>query len=712
MDENNNNALEGMESQIDADAFQGPALHEQQTADEQLKWQRELEASRKERKESNSIAVKAFKRYRDDRSTEHASSAMYNIFFANTDLKLAALYANLPNPDISRRNADPDDQVSRVAANILQRVETYELDAGNFDGEIRNVLKDYVLAGMGVAWLRYEEEMQAQPPIVPPVAPHPLTGEPYQPAPIPQPDIATHQMSCIDYVAWDDFYWAPSKVWTLCPWVARRVPMTKQAIEKRFGHTCPADVLRELTYSNKENDQSDDAHALHPKNQVEETTDVYEFWDKERKLIVWFVEGAEIPLDVQNDVCGFDGFFPTPMPPLGRFDTANTQPISDYKETRGKYTELDSLNMRCVDLEKDLKLRGAYDGAFPELKDLLTNVGENRMVPVANWAQLMSDKGGLNGCMQFVDLAPIAQAYQIASAQKASVKAEIYEVEGITDIQRGLATPYETATATTAKMASSFGRFAIKQADVAKYIAGLLRLKAHMVCKFYEPQIILQRIGVMNPADQQYIQPALEMLKGLTMTDLRLNVSVDSLQLPTWNNEKPERTALLQAVTGFMTQVLPGVQQVPQLAPIAMGMLKFAVAGFKGAQDVEGLIDQGIDQLMQAQAQAQQSNAQQPPKPTPEELKMQQSQQDNQTQIQLAQMKAESDQALQQQQLQFKAWQTQLEQQSKAQQQQIDLLQQKLAAGRLQHDIQDDAAQHAHGVAMDMILAGKPSGGK
>lgn len=708
MTDNKNNTESGVESQVDTDAFLDPVLEQYQTPEEQASLEEKLLAAQKERKKTDKSAISAFKRYRDERNNENVGARHYNIFYEVADTKLAALYSNIPKPTVDRRFSDADDHVGRVGGIVLARNLEVENECGNFNGELTNILKDYVIAGMGVGWARLEEEsaMQPQPALPQPPLVHPETGAVLHLPPVPQPDVEvkTKQEACIDHVAWDDFFWAPSKTWTLCPWVARRIPMTKQDIEARFAHCCHAQVLAELGY--EKNASKDAEKGLQPQNQTEETVDVFELWDKTRKLVFWFAKDAPMPLDVQHDTNEFEGFFPTPLPPLGRFDTSNTQPISDYSLVKGKYAELDELNMRTVSLSRAMGIKFVYDASNEELRDLYTTALENQGVPVKNWNTFM-EKGGLAGGINFAPLNEIAAAFAGASEQLDRIKQQIFDLEGISDILRGVATPYETATATTAKMASSFGRFSTKQADVAKYISQLMRLKSHLICKFYEPQIIMGRIGNLQQADQQYIPPALQLLKDEQVRGYRLNVSVDSLQLPNWNTEKAERTSAVTAIFAGIQQVAPVLGQAPELGPFAFAALKWAVAGFKGSEEIQGILDSCLDTFMADQQQKQG----QPAQPTPEQIKAQAAQMQAQTTLQVAQMKAQNEQALQQHQQAFQASQAQQEAVLKERQQAIDMGRNQIDAARLQHEVAHDAATQTHNAAIDIQLANKPPKG-
>src|SRR5665213_158324 len=149
---------ESGDSEVSTEPFiHDPTLAKYQTSDYQDKWNEELEACKKERKDFITKGYKILEHWADKRPTDNQRSH-YNLLFANTELKQAALYANTPSPDIKRRYNDPNDQVSRVAALILTRKIESELDQEDYDSTIKQIINDRLLPGMGIAWLRIEQE--------------------------------------------------------------------------------------------------------------------------------------------------------------------------------------------------------------------------------------------------------------------------------------------------------------------------------------------------------------------------------------------------------------------------------------------------------------------------------------------------------------------------------------------------------------------------
>lgn len=647
------NTVEQIDTGVSEDAFADPVLTEYQNEGEADYWKEELHASRKERERFNKRGVEFVKRYADDREATN-QSAKFNIFYSNTEIKMASLYARTPQPDIKRRFNDSNDQVSRVAANLLQRNIVYELECEGFDPKFKQILFDRLVPGIGIGWARLDQE----------------EGD-YDADEYGQTIENSHikyQLADIDYVSWDDFLWAPCRVWTDCRWVGRRVPMSKQAIKERFGDKAPPETLAQLAYAKKSENSTPTANdSMRPRNVTQSTVDVFELWDKERGLIFWISEGCSMPLDVQKDTNEFEGFFPTPLPPLCRTTTSSTTPVSDMSLVQDLYNELDSLNNRAANLVRALKLKFVYDSKNEALKTLYTTASELEGVGIKDWAIFQSENGGIRGSMEFVPLDETAGAYMKLVQARDMVKQQIMEIEGISDFLRGVQQPYVTAAAATATGQASTGRLQVMQMEVADYIQRLLRLKAHLICKFYTPQTILERAGSLPDADAQFVQPALQLLADAQARHFRLEVSVDSIQQINWNKDTAEKNELAHAVTALLSQLLPAAQQNPAIMGPGLALMKFMVSGYKGAKEFEGTLDDEMKKFVAAGAQQQQT----PPKPTPAELKaqgqqaqiaadMQQTQMQEQTKRDIAGLQAQ----IKGQDLQIKA----LEAQTKAKQ--------------------------------------------
>ena len=422
---------------------------------------------------------------------------------------------------------------------------------------------------------------------------------------------------------------------------------------------------------------------------------MFELWDKERALIFWVTEAADSPLDVQADTNEFPGFFPTPLPPMCRTTTSSTTPISDFSLVQDLYNELDALNNRCSKLVRALQLKFVYDSQNESLKGLFTTTAELEGLGVKDWAVLQSERGGIRGAIEFVPLEEIANSYQKLVQARDMVKAQIYEIEGISDFLRGVQQPYVNGAAAQATNAQGSSRLSVMQMEVADYIQRLLRLKAHLICKFYKPETLLLRAGNCPDADKQYVPAAIALLASEQMRHFRLLVSVDSIQQQNWNQDKADRNELAHSITALLSQILPASQQNPGILPAGVELMKFMVAGYKGAKDFEGTLDAMMQGLIAQSAQKSTT----PPQPTPAMLKAQTAQ----MQIQA---NAQSDQEKNQTLKDIAGLQAQL----KAQDLQIRALEAQTKAKAVDATIARDAANthiavidSAHANAMDRL---------
>jgi hypothetical protein len=128
-----------------------------------------------------------------------------------------------------------------------------------------------------------------------------------------------------------------------------------------------------------------------------------------------------------------------------------------------------------------------------------------------------------------------------------------------------------------------------------------------------------------------------------------------------------------------MSQAVPMVQNTPELAPMALEMLKFGVTAFKAGKQLEGIIDETADKL---RIMAQQSQGQ--PKPPPpevqkiqmqmqiEQAKMQARQGEMQAQAQLEQAKLQGQMQLEKAKQEYQAQENQLKFQLEEQRNMMD----------------------------------------
>ena len=567
-------------------------------------WERELAAAKKELSRFHTTGKKLVKKYLDERdssSFEGGGGAKVNLFWSNTQVLMSSLYAKPPRVDVSNSYKDSDDDVSRVAGNILQRMlnnDIEEDDESTYPEVTRQAVGDFLIAGLGQVWYRYEVETETQStePVI-----DPMTG--VMLAPPTEYEAIVHEDAPADYVYWEDFWWSPARVWQDVRWVARRCYMNREELIARFGDKIGKDIPVSKSKTK--------ADIINPQNDPWEKAAVFEIWDKTTKCAYWHVMGYHVICDYKEDPANLRGFFPCPEPLIANKTTSNLMPRADYLMAQDQYEEINTLTTRLKYLLKACKVVGVYDKNSTGIGRVFQEGMENQMIPVDNWAAF-AEKGGLKGQMDFVPLETIAGVIQTLTAQRDVLKQNLYEVLGIGDIMRGQTNPDETLGAQQLKAQFGGNRLQWKQQQIGGWVASGQRIRAQMICGQFQPQTILEKSNIMRSQDAQLAQEAVQFLKDAGDSKFyRLTVESETMALVDWAQERDSRTQFMQGVGGFVQSVGPLLEAKPEAAPIVLQMMKWGLGGFRVAKEIESVLDQAISAAQKPE---------EPEQPDPEKL--------------------------------------------------------------------------------------------
>ena len=626
---------------------------------------------------------KIIKRYRDDnRSQATSETAKFNILWSNVQTLIPAVYARLPKADVSRRFGD-NDQVGRVASQLIERALDFEIEHyPDFRSTMKYCVEDRFLGGRGVAWVRYEPHVRAQDMPEDGVQ---VTEDVDEPEEGMQTDAAAgevepmeeieYECAPTDYVHWKDFGHSLARTWEEVTCVWRWVYMTRDALIERFGD----EMGKKIPF-----DAGPDTLKTYGQSTKEHTrAKICELWDKESGKVYWFSKSMPELIDERDDPLELQGFFPCARPLYATMTSDTLVPVPDFVLYQDQAVELDILSDRIDGLVKALRVRGVYDASQPALQRLMTEGENNALIPVDKW-MAFGEKGGLKGSIDLLPLDTLADALMQCYRARTEIKNQIYEITGLSDIIRGSTMASETATAQQIKGQYASLRLRAMQEDVAMFATELLRLKTEVICSKFQPQTILMYAAAqqMQPADQQLIPQALELLKDNPLRSFRIDVAADSLVQMDEQQTKRDRIEFIQAFGGFLKEALPVAQASPAITPMLVEVMKFGIGAFKQSKPIEGALDAALDQMKQQQAQPQQ------PRPDPEMMKLQAQQQSDQMRaqadIQAAQAKAQFDAQIQQAkiqaEMQIEQMKAQAAAQTEAQRQQYDaaMAQQKL----------------------------------
>lgn len=605
-------------------------------------WLDDVAAYEREFKKWEGRVEKILKRYKDDRRKDGDSTAKFNILWSNVQTLTAATYSRVPKPDVSRRFRD-NDPVGRVSSLVLERGLDYHIQHySDYRMALKSAVNDRFLGGRGTVWARYEPHFKdSAMPDGAEVSDDVESGEELD-----------YECVAVEYVHYKDFGHSVARTWKEVPRVWRKVYMTKKALEARFGEDTAK--LIPLDASPKEVKGTSTAPG-----DAQDRACIYEGWDKDEKTAVWFSKSVKDFLDERPDPLGLEEFFPCPQPLYATLTSESLVPVPDFTLYQDQANELDVLCDRIDGLVKALKVTGVYDAAQGnELARILTEGTNNTLIPVKNWAAF-AEKNGLKGAIDLIDIQPIAEALVQAYKAMQQVKEQVYEITGISDIVRGQTQASETATAQQLKGQYASLRLKTYQEEVARFATELLQIMAQVMCGKFSPETLLKISAAdqLSQTDQQMIQPALQLLVGPErmqnpeadegpnpLRSFRVEVASDTLVYMDEQSEKQDRIEFLTAVGGYLEKAAAVGMQAPQLVPLCMELLKFGVTGFRVGKNVEGTIDEAIEQLKQAAAQPKP-----PPPPDPRlqaaQVKAQADMTQSQTEMQTAPIHAQAEMA-------------------------------------------------------------------
>jgi hypothetical protein len=598
-------------------------------------WQEQITESRTDLEGWHKQGQQVVDRYLDKRGRGDKKARRLNIFTSNTNNLLAALFARIPQPEVSRRFKNPNDHAGRVASNILQHILITESQTETaYSTTAKDIIKDRLIPGAGFAWVRYvaDKKSEEQSFQITDDANEELSEE--QGA----SPVITDEHVTAEHIHWKDILWKKARTWNEVTWIARRAYMTEDEVKERFPNSKKLDVAP--SDDDKKFADSDEPHSA-------SDIEVWEIWDKDSKRVIFWCDNADEVLEVKDDPYGLPHFFPTPKPLFANTTSSKFVPSPDYALVQDQYEELNVLNNRKLELVKACKATGAYDSSFPELKNIL-EAPDNTLTPVSNFGAF-SEAGGMSGAMQFVPIAQYAAAIQQIDTAMAVIKAQISELTGISDIVRGSTGQYETLGAQEMKQSYTSMRFQSMQAEVAEFLSELEGIKAFLIAKFYAPETMVRKAGNLPQADFMYVEAALGLLKDELLSHINVVVSVDSLTAPNDQRVMQQKQQVMASLQGLISAGWPMVEQNPKTAPLFLTMVKSTVAGMPGAKDLEGAIDQELEKLfanppqdkLDAKAQQEQMAAQKAQQDAQAKAQMEQAKLEHQKQGDIAKMTAQ-----------------------------------------------------------------------
>jgi hypothetical protein len=601
-------------------------------------WLDQIERSGTDEKDWREDAEKAEGVYQ---SKQGSRNREFNIFHANIETIVPALYNSTPIPDVRRRFADKD-PVGKVVSDIIERSLSFSVDTYDFDGTMHATIKDSEITDRGVARVRYV---------------------PYFAGEGDQETLSYAEVTC-EHVPWRDFRRGPGRFWGEVPWEAFRHYLSKDEIAKLV----PEDINIEdipLNYSSDGSMQKD----KDPKADVFQRAMVWEIWDKDSKKVLFICHDYhERVLKTEDDPLELTNFFPTPKPLQAIEQTASLVPVTPLRVYESLVDELNIVTRRITKLIKTLRPRGLYGGNPLDMK----SVGEaedGELVPATDSMQFMQ-AGGLEKAIHWYPLDPTTMAIKTLYEQREAIKQTIYEVTGIADILRGSTDPGETLGAQQLKAQWGSLRIQRRQSEVARFARELFELKAEIIATKFPWTLLAKMTGIELPTQEQKAtvqalmqqvqqaqqmgqevppqimaqagkaqeivsQPSQEEVMQLLQDDISRNYRIDIESDSTIRNDltrnQQTMNLFLQGTAQFGQAMGPIIMADASMKPVIMEIYGAFARQFKLGRQAEDAIEAATEQA--------QKTKDQPPPPSPEQQKMEAEKQKQAADMQMAQEK-------------------------------------------------------------------------
>ena len=541
------------------------------------RWVEAVKAAKADEKNWRDEAMKAVEAFRGEKSS---ASRDFNLYHSNIEILAPAIFNSVPVPDVRRRFADSD-PVGKFAADIIERSLSFSMDSYDFDQRVKLGVYDMAITGRGVMRVRYEPETEMDERL--------------------GVEAVTYQTAPCEYVPWDRFTVGPAITWDDVPWIEFDHYLSKDQVEKLAGAEMASKLPYNYTAHGKDGEKSTSENIPDAFKRVY----LMEIWDKrDRKVLFLCPDWRDDVVREEPDPLSLEQFFPVPRPMYAVAPVGKLCPVSPITIYRGLLEELNEVTRRISKLVKQLRPRGGYLGTGLDMKPM-AEADDGELVPLqGSEMSLAAGAVGIDKAITWFPMEPTVLALRELLAQRDAIKQTIYEVTGIADIMRGASDAGETASAQ--KLKAQFGSVRVRamQMEVARFVRDLLRLKANIMAKLFEPAVLMEMTGIKllpqaqkqqlmqmaqaNPEQAQQIaqqQPELvEMVKGPSMEEVfgllrsdkmrsyRIDIETDSTIRGDLMRNQEQMAGFLQGTGQYLAAIGPMVKEgaIPKEAAVEL----------------------------------------------------------------------------------------------------------------------------------------------
>lgn len=396
----------------------------------------------------------------------------YNLFWSNIEVLKPSIYARPPVPVVTTKFKDRR-PVYRTASEFLERCANVSFDLTSINDVMLGLRDDLAILARGAAWVRYETKAES--------------------------DAETERI-CVEWLHRRDFLHEPSRNWAEVGWVARRAWMTLDQMKKRFPNVKEADLLN-ADFQRREGERNRDANNY---NDTTQKAGVWEIWHKGEDRVVWVSKGVLPILDEDKPHLKLEGFFPAPKPAYATTERSTLIPVPDVMFYKDQLEEINELTARIHALSYALQVRGFYPAGSGELGDAIESAlgqttNDKVLIGISNWAAFGG--GAAKDSIVWLPTDMVATTIQQCVELRRQIIEDVYQIMGISDIQRGATESEETYGAQALKNQNGSYRVRDKQNELIRIARDLVRISAEIMAEKFSQKTMLEMSQMDLPTD-------------------------------------------------------------------------------------------------------------------------------------------------------------------------------------------------------------------
>lgn len=397
----------------------------------------------------------------------------YQLFWANTQVMLPSIYARPPVPVVVPKFKDRR-PVYRVASELLERCANVAFDLTHINDVMLGLRDDLAILARGVAWVRLETKAEG--------------------------GYATERI-CVEWKHRRDFVHEPARNWPEVGWGAVRAWMTLEEMEKRFKNV-PRDILKTAEFQRREGEKNND--TLYVDTALK--APVWELWHKAENKVVWFTPGVQELLDEGAPHLTLEGFFPWPKPAYATCVRSSLVPVPDVMFYKDQLEEINELTARIHALSAALQVRGFYPAGSGELGDAIeTALGQATndkvLIGISNWAAFGG--GAAKDSIVWLPTDMVSTTIVQCVELRRQMIEDVYQIMGISDIQRGATEADETYGAQQLKNQNGSYRVRDKQNELIRIARDLVRISGEIMAEKFSQTTMLEMSQMEMPTDAE-----------------------------------------------------------------------------------------------------------------------------------------------------------------------------------------------------------------